>query len=42
MGLAIVSLHAEVRYAIGLADISDMAGFSAKNNVVSILAGIGF
>lgn len=42
IGLAVVSLHAEVRYAIGLADVSDTSGYSLKNNTVSILAGIGF
>ncbi len=41
-GLAVVSLHAEVRYAIGLSDISDGGAYSLKNNVVSIIAGIGF
>lgn len=42
LGLAVISLHAEVRYAIGLADISDTSTYGLKNNVVSILAGVGF
>jgi hypothetical protein len=42
LGLAVVSLHAEIRYSIGLADVSDTSGASLKNNTVSILAGVGF
>ena len=40
--LAVIKLSADVRYQIGLADVSKDATASAKNAVISILAGVAF
>jgi len=40
--VAVLKLSADVRYAIGLADISKTSGVSTKNSVISILAGVAF
>lgn len=42
VGLGGLSLHGDVRYSIGLADIQKTGSGSLKNNTVSILVGVGF
>ncbi len=42
IGLGAISLHGDVRYSIGLADIQKTGSGSVKNNTVSILVGVGF